>query len=137
LIESQKGALENFVTSNKQNITEKLDDSSTNEQEIHFKELEDNTIIPSKDTNENNPYDSQLKDNNESNPNASQSKDTNENIQNDSQKCNIPTYDSQLKDTNKNNLNDSQSKDTNENIPNDGQNFNIPTFDEEHEKKKI
>jgi hypothetical protein len=73
LIESQKGALEKFVTSNKQHITEKLGDSSTNE---------------------NNPYDSQLKDNNESNPNASQSKDTNENIQNDSQKCNIPTYDS-------------------------------------------
>ena len=48
--------------------------------EIHFKELEDNTIIPSKDTNENNPYDSQLKDNNKSNPNASQSKDINENI---------------------------------------------------------
>ena len=60
LIESQKGALEKFVTSNKQNITEKLADSSKNEQEIHFKELEDNTIIPSKDTNENNPYDSQL-----------------------------------------------------------------------------
>ena len=79
MIESQKGALENFVTSNKQNITEKLGDSSTKEQEIHFKELEDNTIIPSKDTNENNPYDSQLKDNNKSNLNASQSKD-NENI---------------------------------------------------------
>ena len=94
LIESQKGALEKFVTSNKQNIIEKLGDSLTNEQEIHFKELEDNTIIPSKYTNKNNPYDSQLKDNNESNPNASQSKDTNENIQNDSQKCNIPTYDS-------------------------------------------
>ncbi len=50
MIESQKGALENFVTSNKQNITEKLDDSSTNES---------------------NSYNSQLKDNNESNPNAS------------------------------------------------------------------
>jgi hypothetical protein len=31
LIESQKGALEKFVTSNKQNITEKLGDSSKNE----------------------------------------------------------------------------------------------------------
>jgi hypothetical protein len=134
LIESQKRALKKFVTSNKQNIIEKLDDSSTNEQEIHFKELEDNIIIPSKDTNENNPYDSQLKDNNKRNPNASQSKDTNENIQNDSQKCNIPTYDNQSKDTKENNLNDSQSKDTNENIPNDDQNFYIPTFDEEHEK---
>ena len=48
LIESQKGALEKFVTSNKQNITEKLGDSSTNEQEIHFKELEDNTIYHQK-----------------------------------------------------------------------------------------
>ena len=114
MIEFQKWAFEKFVTSNKQNITEKLGDSSTNEQEIHFKELEDNTIIPSKDTNENNPYNNQLKDNNESNHNASQSKDTNENIQNDSQKCNIPTYDSQLKDNNENNLNDSQLKDKNE-----------------------
>ena len=60
MIESQKEALEKFVTSNKQNITEKLGDNSTNEQDIHFKELEDNTIIPSKDTNKNNPYDSQL-----------------------------------------------------------------------------
>ena len=42
LIESQKGALEKFVTSNKQNITEKLCDSSTNEQEIHSnKEFEE------------------------------------------------------------------------------------------------
>ena len=72
LIESQKGALEKFVTCNKQNITEKLGDSSTNE---------------------NNSYDSQLKNNNESNPNASQSKDTNENIPNDSQNFNIPTFD--------------------------------------------
>ena len=81
MIESQKGALEKFVTSNKKkNITEKSRDNSTNEQEIHFKELENNTIIPSKDTNVNNPYDSQLKDNNKSNPNASQLKDTNENI---------------------------------------------------------
>ena len=119
MIESQKGAHEKFVTNNKQNIIEKLGDSSTNEQEIHFKELEDNTIIPSKDTNKNNPYDSQLKDNKESNPNTSQSKNTNENIQNDSQKCDIPIYDSQSKDTNENNLNNSQSKDTNENIPND------------------
>ena len=94
LIESQKGALEKFVTSNKQNITDKLGANSPNEQKIHFKELEDNTIILSKDTNENNPYDCQLKDSNENNPNASQSKDANENIQNDSQKCNIPTYDS-------------------------------------------
>ena len=31
LIESQKGALEKFVTSNKQNIIEKLGDWSTNE----------------------------------------------------------------------------------------------------------
>jgi hypothetical protein len=63
LIESQKGALEKFVTSNKQNITEKLGDSSTNE---------------------NNSYDSQLKDTNENNLNDSQSKDTNENNLNDS-----------------------------------------------------
>ena len=119
----------------KKNITEKLSACSTNEQEIHFKELKDNTIIQLKDINENNPYDSQSKDTNENNSNDNQTKDTNENISNDSQNCNIPNYDSQSKDTNENNSNDSQSKNTNENILNDSQNFNISTFDEGHDKK--
>ena len=77
----------------KKNITEKLSACSTNEQEIHFKELKDNTIIQLKDINENNPYDSQSKDTNENNSNDSQSKNTNENISNDSQNFNISTFD--------------------------------------------
>ena len=45
LIESQKGSMDKFVISNKQNITQNLDKSITNEQEIHQKDLEDNEII--------------------------------------------------------------------------------------------
>ena len=35
LIESQKGSMDKFVISNKQNITQNLDENITNEQEIH------------------------------------------------------------------------------------------------------
>ena len=45
LIESQKGSMDKFVISNKQNITKNLDENITNEQEIHQKELEDNEMI--------------------------------------------------------------------------------------------
>ena len=34
LIESQKGSIDKFVISNKQNITQNLDENITNEQEI-------------------------------------------------------------------------------------------------------
>ena len=34
LIESQKGSMDKFVISNKQNITQNLDENITNEQEI-------------------------------------------------------------------------------------------------------
>ena len=37
LIESQKGSMDKFVISNKQNITQNLDENITNEQEIHQK----------------------------------------------------------------------------------------------------
>ena len=37
LIESQKGSMDKFVISNKQNITQNLDKNITNEQEIHQK----------------------------------------------------------------------------------------------------
>ena len=37
LIESQKGSIDKFVISNKQNITQNLDENITNEQEIHQK----------------------------------------------------------------------------------------------------
>ena len=36
-IESQKGSMDKFVISNKQNITQNLDENITNEQEIHQK----------------------------------------------------------------------------------------------------
>ena len=37
--------MDKFVISNKQNITQNLDENITNEQEIHQKELEDNEMI--------------------------------------------------------------------------------------------
>jgi hypothetical protein len=45
LIESQKGVLNKFVISNKQNIENNLSEKLINEQEIHQKELEDNEHI--------------------------------------------------------------------------------------------
>ena len=39
LIESQKGSMDKFVISNKQNITQNLDENITNEQEIHQKQI--------------------------------------------------------------------------------------------------
>ena len=52
LIESQKGSMDKFVISNKQNITQNLDENITNEQEIHQKELEDNEMIQLQDYND-------------------------------------------------------------------------------------
>ena len=48
LIESQKGSMDKFVISNKQNIDENI----INEQEIHQKELEDNEMIQLQDNND-------------------------------------------------------------------------------------
>ena len=45
LIESKKWSMDKFVISNKQNITQNLDENITTEQEIHQKELEDNEVI--------------------------------------------------------------------------------------------
>ena len=42
LIESKKGLMDKFVISNKQNITQNLDENITNEQEIHQNNLEEN-----------------------------------------------------------------------------------------------
>ena len=42
LIESEKGSIDKFVISNKQNITQNLDENITNEQEIHQNNLEKN-----------------------------------------------------------------------------------------------
>ena len=42
LIESKKGSIDKFVISNKQNITQNLDENITNKQEIHQNNLEEN-----------------------------------------------------------------------------------------------
>ena len=52
LIELQKGSINKFVISNKQNITQNLDKSITNEQEILQKELEDNEMIQLQNNND-------------------------------------------------------------------------------------
>ena len=51
-IESQKGAIDKFITSKKQNLAENLSEGFINEQEIHQKELEDNENIQQNDNNE-------------------------------------------------------------------------------------
>ena len=52
LIESQKGSMNKFVISNKQNITENINENIINEQEIDQKELEDNEMIQLQDNND-------------------------------------------------------------------------------------
>ena len=52
LIESQKGSMDKFVISNKQNITQNLDANITNEQEIHQKKSEDNEMIQLQDNSD-------------------------------------------------------------------------------------
>ena len=44
LIESHKGSMDKFVISNKQNITQNLDENITNEQEIYQNNLEENDV---------------------------------------------------------------------------------------------
>ena len=44
--------MDKFVISNKQNITQNLNENITNEQEIHQKELEDNEMIQLQDNND-------------------------------------------------------------------------------------
>ena len=56
LIESQKGSMDKFIISNKQNITQNLDENITNVQEIHQKELEDNENIQLQDNNDDNEH---------------------------------------------------------------------------------
>ena len=52
LIESQKWAMDKFITSKKKNLAENLSEDFINEQEIHQKELEDNENIQQNDNNE-------------------------------------------------------------------------------------
>ena len=56
LIESQKGSMDKFIISNKQNITQNLDENITNVQEIHQKELKDNENIQLQDNNNDNEH---------------------------------------------------------------------------------
>ena len=51
LIESQKGSIDKFVISNKQNTTQNLDENVTNEQKINQNELKDNETIQLQDNN--------------------------------------------------------------------------------------
>ena len=44
LIESEKWSMNKFLISNKQNITQNLDENITNEQEIHQNNLEENDV---------------------------------------------------------------------------------------------
>ena len=44
LIEFQKRSMDKFVISNKQNITQNLNENITNEQEIHQNNLEENDV---------------------------------------------------------------------------------------------
>ena len=44
LIESKKWSMNKFVISNKQNITQNLDENITNKQEIHQNNLEENDV---------------------------------------------------------------------------------------------
>ena len=52
LIESKKWSMDKFVITNKQNITQNLDENITNEQEILQKELEDNEMIQLQNNND-------------------------------------------------------------------------------------
>ena len=65
LIESQKGSIDKFVISNKQNITQNLDENITNEQEIHQNSLEENDVQFCSTTN----LDNELQNNLEGNKN--------------------------------------------------------------------
>ena len=63
LIESQKGSTDKFVISNKQNITQNLDENVTNEQEIHQNNLEKNDVQFYNITNLDNELQNNLEEN--------------------------------------------------------------------------
>ena len=63
LIEYQKGSMDKFVISNKQNITQNLDENITNEQEIHQNNLEENDVQFCNTTNLNNELQNNLEEN--------------------------------------------------------------------------
>ena len=63
LIESKKGSMDKFVISNKQNITQNLDENITNEQEIHQNNLEENDVQFCNTTNLDNELQNNLEKN--------------------------------------------------------------------------
>ena len=67
LIEPQKGSKDKFVISNKQNITQNLDESIINEQEIHQNNLEENDVQFCNTTNFDDELQNNLKENENNN----------------------------------------------------------------------
>ena len=63
LIESQKGSMDKFVISNKQNITQNLDENITNKQEIHQNNLDENDVQFCNTTNLDNELQNNLEEN--------------------------------------------------------------------------
>ena len=63
LIESQKWSIDKFVISNKQNITQNLDENITNEQEIHQNNLDENDVQFCNTTNLDNELQNNLEEN--------------------------------------------------------------------------
>ena len=63
LIESQKGSIDKFVISNKQNITQNLYENITNEQEIHQNNLKENDVQFCNTTNLDNELQNNLEEN--------------------------------------------------------------------------
>ena len=63
IIESQKGLMDKFVISNKQNMTQNLDENITNEQDIHQNNLEENDVQFCNTTNLDNELQNNLEEN--------------------------------------------------------------------------
>ena len=63
LIECQKGSMNKFVISNKQNITQNLDENITNEQKIHQNNLGKNYVQFCNTTNLDNELQNNLEEN--------------------------------------------------------------------------
>ena len=63
LIESQKWSIDKFIISNKQNITQNLDENITNEQEIHQNNLDENDVQFCNTTNLDNKLQNNLEEN--------------------------------------------------------------------------
>ena len=63
LIESQKWSIDKFIISNKQNITQNLNENITNKQEIHRNNLDENDVQFCNTTNLDNELQNNLEEN--------------------------------------------------------------------------